>query len=66
MDEKEKFFIFGMRGLIKDRFLKTRGKDEILKAKLEMIDVIISSFNIIEDVEISEVKKVIDKIRGEI
>lgn len=66
MDEKEKFFIFGMRGLIKDKFLKTKGNDKILKAKLEMLDMIIDSFRVIEDMEIIEIKNIIDKIREEI
>jgi hypothetical protein len=64
MDEKQKVFVYGLRTVIRQKIKKTG--DTVNKGQLRTIDAVIDGLNIIEDMSLEEVQKLMKKMEGEI
>ena len=64
MDLKQKTFLFGFRDILRSKVRETKGLvQEGFKIKLDMMDAVIDGLSLIEEVNNSEVEKVINKIK---
>jgi len=64
MDEKQRVFIYGLRTVIRQKIKKTG--DEVNRGQLRTIDAVIDGMNIIEDMNLQEVQKLMKKMEGEL
>lgn len=55
MDEKQKIFVFGIRGLLR------KSKDPNAKAQIKMLDCIIDGFAALDDMSVPEINLVLAK-----
>jgi len=53
MDEKQKAFLFGMRGILK------KSKSPDAKAQIKLLDCIIDGFGVLDDMSIPEINLII-------